>query len=47
MAGKHRDPNQPGDRIKVLKAGQAAMANLARKAGATEAQIKAAVTKTQ
>lgn len=40
MAGKHRNPDQPGDRVKVLKAGALAMAQTARKSGASESKIQ-------
>lgn len=39
---KHREANQTGDRIKILKAGQGAMAKLATKAGVPQAKIQQA-----
>ncbi len=39
MAGKHRAVDQPGDRSKVLRAGQAALVKLARQQGIPDSVI--------
>lgn len=42
--GQHRNPDQPGDRAKVLKAGQRALIKIARQQGISNDKIQAART---